>query len=117
MRSASEVLITNGCGFWSKSVKEVTITGIELDMDAWDPEDGDPPFGELRVHFDTSTWDVNVDGLIYTDDHWLADLKDYLTRAGYNVEDVDYSEYGMQGDRYVSLDAGEQFINSWKAKA
>jgi hypothetical protein len=30
--------------------------------------------------------------------------------------DVGYSEQGMQGDDYVSLDVGESFIASWEAK-
>jgi hypothetical protein len=29
---------------------------------------------------------------------------------------VTYSEQGMQGDNYVSLDVGANFITSWEAK-
>jgi hypothetical protein len=29
---------------------------------------------------------------------------------------VTYSEQGMQGDDYVSLDVGKDFLDSWSAK-
>lgn len=119
-RTINESFIVDGSGLYTKAVaREVKAIGMELDISTWEhfkeesPED--PPYGQLNVYFDTTTWDTSVDGLIYTDDHFLADLKDFLTRAGYNAEVVDYSEMGMQGDTFVNLDVGADFINSWKA--
>jgi hypothetical protein len=37
-----------------------------------------------------------------------------LISIGLDSSDVNYSEQGMQGDNYVSLDAGPNFIESFK---
>jgi hypothetical protein len=73
-------------------------------------------FGELRVYFDTDTWDVNSDGLIYTDRQFERELQEFLNSQGLAGEDVSYSEAGMQGDDYVSCDVGAAFLQSWMAK-
>jgi len=101
-------LSTDGQGYWSNEAKTVIVTGLVL---AYENDEGD--FGELRVYFDTNTWDVNTDGLIYTDKQFISDLKTLLARLELGT-DVSYSEQGMQGDNYVSLDVGADFINSFK---
>jgi hypothetical protein len=102
-------LCTDGNGFWSTAKREVKVTRIELGY-LNDEQD----FGELCVYFDTKTWDINTDGLIYTDDTFLDQLCDELNLAGFDASDVSYSEQGMQGDDYVSLDVGVNFLNSYK---
>lgn len=102
-------LNTNGHGWWSDVAKAVNIVKLAL------PYNDNDEFGELRVYFDSS-WDVNNDGLIYTDSLFMRELKMYLFSVGYDVSDVGYSEQGMQGDNYVSCDVGSAFIASWNAK-
>lgn len=110
MRSVSESFNTNGVGYWSDEAREVRVVGMEVNgID-------DEGFAELRVYFDTKTWDISEHGLIYTDRGFLAELIEYLTRAGYDASDVSYSEQGMQGDNYVSLDVGSKFTVSWSSK-
>ena len=101
-------IITAGDGLWSSVSKPVQVTEIEVAY-----VNDEKTFGELRVFFDTGTWDVNEDGLIYTDEQFLSHLRILLTLIGLAGEDVGYSEQGMQGDNYVSLDVGEEFLNSW----
>lgn len=101
-------LATDGRGYWSNVKKKVTCDLLQL---AYINEERD--FGELRVLFDTTTWDVKKDGLIYTDEQFLNELRDALNYAGLAGADVDYSEQGMQGTNYVSLDVGKKFIDSW----
>ena len=103
------VLQTNGKGLWSDTATEVVATEAVL---AYCNDEG--TFGELRVYFDTDTWDIDSQGLIYTDPLFLHELKHALIQRGLSTE-VDYSEQGMQGDDYVSLDVGQEFINSWTA--
>jgi len=110
MRKVTAILSTNGCGYWSEVAKDVKVTGINL---AYVNDERD--FGELRVYFDTKSWDVNKDGLIYTDRQFEKDLKELLTAMGLDDSDVGYSEQGMQGDTYVSLDVGENFIASYSS--
>lgn len=105
----SKILGTSGDGYWSDVVKEVPVTGLELVQYEEDQE-----YGELRVYFDTQIWDVNSDGLIYTDSKFAQGLKDLLASMKLGT-DVGYSEQGMQGDNYVSLDAGSEFVQSFKA--
>lgn len=101
-------LSTNGKGYWSNVKKKVTCEFIQLSY-----VNDERDFGELRVYFDTKTWDIEQDSLIYTDSQFLSELRDALNYAGMAGADVDYSEQGMQGNNYVSLDVGKKFIDSW----
>ena len=104
------VLNTCGNGYWSNVRKAVTITDMRIGY-----VNDEKDFGELCVYFDKS-WNVYEDGLIYTDSQFEEELIAFLNQHGLAGKDVWYSEQGMQGDNYVSLDCGEDFLNSWKAK-
>jgi hypothetical protein len=104
------VFSTAGDGYWSNVSKDVEVTDMQLGYVS-DEQD----FGELRVYFDTDTWDVNKDGLIYTDSKFKQDLMQFVKQQGL-VVDLCYSEQGMQGDNYVSLDVGAEFLDSWARK-
>jgi hypothetical protein len=101
---------TCGDGYWSTHATEVKILNIKLSY-----VNDEKDFGELCVYFDTEDWNVNQHGLIYTDSEFLFELQTFLGKHGLSKE-VDYSEQGMQGDDYVSLDVEEAFITSWAAK-
>jgi hypothetical protein len=108
------ILNTDGRGLWSRQSKPVTVTGIDCIITKM--EDEDRLFGELMVRFDTASWDTDKDGLIYTDDQFLKELHTFLKSLGFSNEasnDVSYSEQGMQGDNYVSLDVGMEFCEEW----
>ena len=102
------ILNTDGLGYWSKVSRKVRITELSV---PYTNDEND--FGELRVFFDTETWKTEKDGLIYTDKLFLIELRKYLISIGFCGDDVGYSEQGMQGYNYVSLDCGEKFIKSW----
>lgn len=109
----SKVLPTSGDGYWSNVQANVPLVGLDL---AYVNDEAD--FGELRVYFDHKSWNVNRDGLIYTDRLFLHELKHFLVgELGLAGDDVGYSEQGMQGDDFVSLDVGDKFIASWKKVA
>lgn len=106
----ARTLNTDGRGYWSDVAKPVQTRKISVDY-----VNDEHTFGELRVHFNSS-WDVNKDGLIYTDSLFLRELRKELITAGFTkaaAADVDYSEQGMQGDTYVSLDVGKKFLAAW----
>jgi hypothetical protein len=103
---------TNGLGYWSNVQKAVEVVDMQV---AYINDERD--FGELRVYFNTDTWDVNVDGLIYTDKQWRNELQAFLDAHGLPGKDISYSEQGMQGDNYVSLDiVTAKFLTAWEAK-
>ncbi len=104
------IFSTAGDGYWSNVAKPVLITDMQL---GYVSDDGD--FGELRVYFDTAYWNVDTDGLIYTDSQFYKDLQQFIKAQGLAV-DLSYSEQGMQGDNYVSLDVGAEFLQSWARK-
>jgi hypothetical protein len=108
MRKFTAVLTTDGKGYWSNVAKDVKIIGMDM---PYISDEGD--FGELCVYFDTMSWNVNVDGLIYTDRQFRSQLQELLTGMGYDGNDISYSEQGMQGNDYVSLDVGKAFIKSY----
>ena len=102
-------LHTNGKGLWSDKATAVSITSLDLQYIS-----NERDFGELCVHFNTQDWDVDTDGLIYTDPLFKAELRAYLQQLGFTAEeanDVEYSEAGMQCEHYVSCDVGLDFIN------
>jgi hypothetical protein len=109
-------LETDGSGFWTASEKEIQATKIVLNYYTEDDELDIGLYGELRVYYDTNTWDIKHDGLPYTDKQFLDDLRGCLEVMGLNDEDIEYSEQGMQGKDYVSLDVGQEFISSWTFK-
>lgn len=103
---------TNGKGLWSSEKRKVNCSSIKLyliDDESFNEKFG---LGELRVYFSFKDWNTRNHGLIYTDPAWLKDLRDYLISIGFtsaSVKSIDYSEQGMQGDDYVSLDTGKSF--------
>ena len=99
------ILNTGGGGYWSNTQRAVRITDMKL---GYLSDEGD--FGELRVYFDTKTWDVNEQGLIYTDRKFERELREFLDTQGLVGKDVSYSEQGMQGVDYVSMDVSENFL-------
>jgi len=102
-------LHTNGCGYWSRTATAVSITKLDLQY-----INNERDFGELCVYFNTNDWDVNTDGLIYTDKQFMQELRAYLQTIGFTeaeANDVSYSEQGMQSNVYVSCDVGAVFIN------
>ena len=112
MYKVNATLNTNGMGYWSRTKAAVEITRLQL---AYTNDELD--FGELRVYFNTATWDVRKQGLIYTDKQFMRELKELLVQKGFDASDVSYSEQGMQGDSYVSCDVGQCFINTFMQNA
>lgn len=113
----SIILNTDGKGLWSRQTKPVIVTGLDCIITKM--EDEDRLFGELMVRFDTASWNTDKDGLIYTDDLFLKQLHEFLLSQGFTAEtanDVSYSEQGMQGDEYVSLDVSSEFCEEWLSK-
>lgn len=104
-------LNTDGKGYWSNKAKPVKT--LRIDVPYINDEEN---FGELRVYFDTKSWNVKKHGLIYTDRLFEKELREQLDLVGFPGKDVDYSEQGMQGDDYVSLDVGKKFMKAWLKK-
>lgn len=103
---------TSGKGFWSAESKDTHITGVGLGF-----SNEEETFGELRARFTKDSWDVDTDGLIYTDPMWIREFRSKLQEAFHltdaAVADIEYSEQGMQGDNYVSMDIGKDFLDEW----
>lgn len=104
---------TAGDGYWSGVRKFITINRVRI---AYLDDEGD--FGELRAYFDPVEWDVDNDGLIYSDSAWMKNFKACMGTLGFSdaaLNDVGYSEMGMQGNNYVSMDVGVDFIRECEA--
>jgi hypothetical protein len=108
-RQVNFVTRTDGKGLWSETAKTVRINRVAL---AYADDEGQ--FGELRAYFDPKEWDVDNDGLIYTDMMWkhsfLTCMENHFGFSPDAILDVSYSEQGMQDYNYVSMDVGSQFI-------
>ncbi len=107
------VFQTAGDGYWSSRQARVRILGIDIPY----LDESETDFAEMVVSFDLQDWDPEKDGLIYTDSRFIADLRNYFIENGFSqeaVEALDYSEQGMQGEDYVSLDANGEFLRQWR---
>jgi hypothetical protein len=103
---------TNGLGYWSRKVAAVRIVDMRVTY-----VNDEKDWGELCVYFNTQDWDVNKDGLIYTDKQFRNELQAFLDAQGLPGKDISYSEQGMQGEDYVSLDiVSAKFLTAWEAK-
>lgn len=99
MRSYSDFIETTGDGLWSNKRQSVDCTSYEvIGIQGSD-------HGELRVYFDTRSWNIERDGLIYTDSGFLEGIHE-----AFATDDITYSEQGMQGDDFVSFDVGREFL-------
>lgn len=114
--SINRCLQTSGNGCWSSEMKKVKMRNAQARfVFGWD----ESPFGELKVYFYRSSWKTEKHGLIYTDGLWIKEFQKFLAKKGFSkkaCKDVNYSEQGMQGDNYVSLDIGSDFYKEWTAK-
>lgn len=107
-RQVNFVTQTNGDNLWSSVKRTVAINRVVLAY-----EDDEGKFGELRAYFNPLEWDVSHDGLIYTDEAWIKSFKACMRTLGFSdraLEAIYYSEAGMQGETFVSLDVFEQFM-------
>mgnify|MGYP003350631055 CR=1 FL=1 len=105
---------TDGKGLWSSGKKPVRVRELQIKY-----RDYEENFGELIALFDKRCWNPDKHGLIYTDVLWIKEFRQQLVKLGFSkkaAKDVSYSEQGMQGDNYVSLDAGTAFMKEWDEK-
>jgi hypothetical protein len=113
---------TNGKGLWNETQRTVLITELKIGYSSLVFYPEEPFNGELRAYFDpcgyiAGSWNNAGHGLIYTDKLWMKEFKAGLRAAGFSIkaaQNVSYSEQGMQGENYVSMDIGPVFYASWK---
>lgn len=123
--NVNEVYTTAGDGLWSNVKKDVTV----ISMGMYVANDEDMGDGDFYVMYDEATWDNSVDGLIYTDSAFIANVQDFMRDvllrmdvdddvANGLVSDINYSEQGMQDDGRVSCDAYAlgDFLRNYYAK-
>lgn len=113
---------TDGKGHWSEEQRMVIINKLDIGWNSLKYYPDDPFHGELRAYFEPSgftlgSWNIQGYGLIYTDRLWMREFKAGLRALGLSikaVQNVSYSEQGMQGNDYVSMDIGPAFWASWQ---
>ncbi len=104
--------MTRGDGFWSSDKRTVATSKIEMEVgeayvDLWKYRVCLPVY--FRAFFPKRSWDTDKYGLIYTDSLWIKDFREqFKTRfpaMAWLAGKIDYTEQGMQGDNFVSLNA------------
>jgi hypothetical protein len=107
---------TCGDGHWSKVAKRVFVQRIQMDVsekkknyDDDDDDDEDDAYdSDISIFFTKCSWNIMEYGLIYTDSLFIKEIREYLKSIGFDseaVDDIHYSEQGMQGKLRVSCDA------------
>lgn len=118
---------TYGNGLWSNRQKTIRHNRADISIYNGNNEASEfhsgrfknLQYAELRVYFTKKDWDTNNHGIIYTDRNWIKDLRSHFKNMGYSskaIKEVDYTEAGMQGQNYVSLDVGKSFLKETSKK-
>ena len=105
---------TNGKGLWSRHQRKINHKKMEIKTFC-----DDFSFYELKVFFNKKDWDTDNHGIVYTDPLWIKEFRQGLVNLGFSkasVKECDYSESGMQGDNYISLDASLKFAKEFFSK-
>lgn len=87
---------TSGDGLYAEAAKVVEVLGMDIRALEFSTDAGMRRFGELRVFFNTDSWDTYEDSLVYTDDGFMQQLRKLLAKNCI-TEHPSYSELGMQG--------------------
>ena len=127
-----EVYTTAGDGLWSDVVKNVRVTEMGMyisTLNEGDANEAEYCDSDFYVNYDEATWNMDEDGLIYTDGAFLANVQDFMRDvlvrmdvddelANELVADINYSEQGMQDYGRVSCDAYAlaNFLRSYYVK-
>lgn len=107
-RKVNIICQTDGSSLWSNSKRKIIHNKIELLVDE------DDQYSSLRVYFNKNYWNVEKHGLIYTDKLWMKSFLKEMKRICFkNLENVQYSEQGRQGNNYIDLDVDEKFKNEF----
>lgn len=96
-----------GDGLWSDKEAIVDITAVL-------PDTVRDKYITFMVFFEN--WNVDEDGLIYTDETFKEDFRNHLVTLGLDPEvaaRISYTEQGMQGDDYVSMETGDNRFAEW----
>ena len=100
---------TNGTGHWNKNKSKKFVEIYKLELLTYDIETADGLYFsyDMKVFFYKKHWNYKNDGLIYGDKKWLNSFRRNLIKIGFSkeaVKAVDYSEQGLQGQRYVHIE-------------
>lgn len=103
---------TTGDGFWSKRVATVGV--IRLEWYTSEPEGDLESETFVHVFFDPLTWNVEADGLLYTDKGFEEGLRVKILELVKQEklprqlpwQDISYTEQGMQHHDYVHMILG-----------
>lgn len=87
---------TSGKGLWTIQKKSIKIKRINIESSKEDSM-------YIEVFFSEKDWNTTKDGLIYTDIKWLREFRQGLKDQKIPTAGIDYTEQGMQGRDYVSL--------------
>ena len=107
---------TDGTGYWSDKTRAVPVSKVvlsihraEVDLYRHRPT----LLISVDAYFTKKSWDIDKHGLIYTDRQWLYDFKRRMKAINPLLfgSGIDYTEQGMQGENYVSL---EMYLTSFR---
>jgi hypothetical protein len=109
-KDMNEVIFkTNATSPYCKVKADVRITDMKVCV-----RDAEYDLAELRVYFDPSSYDVAENDYIYLDNRFLRDVRNFLKAYNLPTRSIDYTEYMMQTDEYVSLHCDLKFVRAFE---
>lgn len=99
----SSTVTTCGDGLWAPGVvKDVQLISVNF-VNPYEDADNDFSYISCTVMFNITKWNVNVDGLIYTDS-CIDRIATEVSRAVGLLVVLEWSEMGMQGNDFMHFD-------------
>jgi len=113
------VASTNGKGLWSDASRTIHVRKIDFVLNWAGNLQSRTEYCldfEVRGYFNSRDWDTLRHGLVYTDPQWMKEFRAKFNklkcvRGIIHHGALDYTEQGMQGDNYISMELslyGEQ---------
>lgn len=112
---------TSGKGIWSNRVCPVAVSRVKISISDWSDDGFDWPLGcrgyvAIDAYFSKKSWNTSKHGLIYTDPKWIKEFNKQMKAINPDLfcSEIDYTEQGMQGDNFVSLQMSPKNIKQFE---
>jgi hypothetical protein len=104
-----ETVVETKADLWHNEYGRAVTLYLTAVLQVWADDDGRHVTGSLLGYFDTESWDVSKDGLMYTDRAVEDAVNAHLAELGLSRGAI-WSEHGAQSAEFVDFDMSDALI-------
>lgn len=87
----------------------VKAIAVKIAVDICEPDEHGFTYEKTYAYFDPNRYDIEKYGYIYTDEQFIEEVNKLIKVLGFKGK-LGYTEMGMQGDDFVSLEGNNEYI-------